>query len=255
MHLHLAVAGDSDHNILWLSRCGDDRGDSRMLRVTSTHRDQPSRRSRREGEGHAHGDGAGAGRDRDPPALHRRRDATRTTRSSGSGATRASRTTRTAPTPSSSPTSSSPSTWSQNATNIVAQKYFRGTLGTPEREWSLRQVIDRVADTITDVGRARRLLRRRRRGRRVPRRAQVRPRAPARRVQLAGVVQHRREGRAAAGERVLHPRGRRHDGRRSSTGTARRASSSRAAPAPASTSRTSARRRSTSRAAAPRAAR
>ena len=33
-----------------------------------------------------------------------------------------------------------PVTWSQNATNIVAQKYFRGTLGTPERESSLRQV-------------------------------------------------------------------------------------------------------------------
>ncbi len=42
--------------------------------------------------------------------------------------------------------------WSQNATNIVAQKYFRGTLGTDEREWSLRQVIDRVADTITAWG-------------------------------------------------------------------------------------------------------
>src|SRR5438067_3706693 len=45
-----------------------------------------------------------------------------------------------------------PTTWSLNATNIVAQKYFRGTLGTPEREWSLRQVIDRVVDTITDWG-------------------------------------------------------------------------------------------------------
>ena len=41
-----------------------------------------------------------------------------------------------------------PVSWSLNATNIVAQKYFRGTLGTPERERSLRQVIDRVADTI-----------------------------------------------------------------------------------------------------------
>ena len=65
---------------------------------------------------------------------------------------RASRTTKTAATPSSSPTSSSRRRWSLNATNIVAQKYFRGTLGTPEREWSLRQVIDRVADTITDWG-------------------------------------------------------------------------------------------------------
>jgi ribonucleoside-diphosphate reductase alpha chain len=45
-----------------------------------------------------------------------------------------------------------PSTWSLNATNIVAQKYFRGTPGTPERESSLRQVIDRVADTIATWG-------------------------------------------------------------------------------------------------------
>jgi ribonucleoside-diphosphate reductase alpha chain len=45
-----------------------------------------------------------------------------------------------------------PTTWSVNASNIVAQKYFRGTIGTPEREWSLRQVIDRVADTITGWG-------------------------------------------------------------------------------------------------------
>ena len=45
-----------------------------------------------------------------------------------------------------------PITWSQNATNIVAQKYFRGQLGTPARETSLRQVIDRVAGTITTWG-------------------------------------------------------------------------------------------------------
>ena len=45
-----------------------------------------------------------------------------------------------------------PVTWSMNATNILAQKYFRGTLNTPERERSLRQVIDRVADTITAWG-------------------------------------------------------------------------------------------------------
>jgi len=45
-----------------------------------------------------------------------------------------------------------PTTWSLNATNIVAQKYFRGTPGTPERESSLRQVIDRVVDTITTWG-------------------------------------------------------------------------------------------------------
>jgi len=45
-----------------------------------------------------------------------------------------------------------PETWSVNATNILAQKYFRGTLGTAEREHSLKQVIDRVVDTITAWG-------------------------------------------------------------------------------------------------------
>ncbi|HUQ62714.1 MAG TPA: LAGLIDADG family homing endonuclease [Acidimicrobiales bacterium] len=45
-----------------------------------------------------------------------------------------------------------PVTWSLNATNIVAQKYFRGLMGSPERETSLRQVIDRVADTVTAWG-------------------------------------------------------------------------------------------------------
>ncbi len=45
-----------------------------------------------------------------------------------------------------------PVSWSQNATNIVAQKYFRGTIGTPERESSLKQVVDRIADTITEWG-------------------------------------------------------------------------------------------------------
>jgi ribonucleoside-diphosphate reductase alpha chain len=45
-----------------------------------------------------------------------------------------------------------PSSWSQNATNIVAQKYFRGTLGTPQRESSVRQLVGRVVDTITRWG-------------------------------------------------------------------------------------------------------
>ena len=45
-----------------------------------------------------------------------------------------------------------PESWSVNATNILSQKYFRGTLNTDEREWSLRQVADRVADTITAWG-------------------------------------------------------------------------------------------------------
>ena len=45
-----------------------------------------------------------------------------------------------------------PSTFSVNATNILAQKYFRGTLNTDERETSLKQVADRVVDTITTWG-------------------------------------------------------------------------------------------------------
>ena len=45
-----------------------------------------------------------------------------------------------------------PKSWSQNATNIVAQKYFRGTLGTPQRESSVRQLAGRVVDTIRGWG-------------------------------------------------------------------------------------------------------
>ncbi len=46
-----------------------------------------------------------------------------------------------------------PKSWSQNATNIVAQKYFRGQLGTDKRESSVKQMIGRVAGTISDWGR------------------------------------------------------------------------------------------------------
>ncbi len=45
-----------------------------------------------------------------------------------------------------------PASWSVNATNILAQKYFRGTLGTPERETSLKTVVNRIVDTITNWG-------------------------------------------------------------------------------------------------------
>jgi ribonucleoside-diphosphate reductase alpha chain len=46
-----------------------------------------------------------------------------------------------------------PKSWSQNATNIVAQKYFRGRVGSPERESSVKQMISRVAGTIAGWGR------------------------------------------------------------------------------------------------------
>ncbi|MGH9804227.1 MAG: vitamin B12-dependent ribonucleotide reductase, partial [Candidatus Acidiferrales bacterium] len=45
-----------------------------------------------------------------------------------------------------------PADWSQTATNIVASKYFHGLRGTPERETSVRQLIRRVADTMTQWG-------------------------------------------------------------------------------------------------------
>ena len=46
-----------------------------------------------------------------------------------------------------------PKSWSQNATNIVAQKYFRGRMDSPERESSVKQMIGRVAGTIAEWGR------------------------------------------------------------------------------------------------------
>ena len=48
-----------------------------------------------------------------------------------------------------------PTTWSQNATNIVSQKYFRGQIGNPAREHSVKQMIGRVAGTIAGWGRER----------------------------------------------------------------------------------------------------
>ena len=105
-----------------------------------------------------------------------------------------------------------PVDWSLNATNIVAQKYFRGTIGTPEREWSLKQVADRVADTIADWGR--------RDGYFVDDRE-----ADAFRDELKYLIVTQRaafnspvwfnigvEGRAEARKCVLHFVGRRHDG-------------------------------------------
>src|SRR6266576_3418893 len=46
-----------------------------------------------------------------------------------------------------------PKFWSQTATNIVAQKYFRGRMASPEREFSVKQMIGRVVTTIGTWGR------------------------------------------------------------------------------------------------------
>src|SRR5713226_2616354 len=45
-----------------------------------------------------------------------------------------------------------PKAWSLMATNVVVSKYFRGPLGSPQREHSVRQMIGRVVDTITRWG-------------------------------------------------------------------------------------------------------
>ena len=45
-----------------------------------------------------------------------------------------------------------PSFWSQLATNVICSKYFYGEVGTPEREYSVRQLVHRVARTIADWG-------------------------------------------------------------------------------------------------------
>jgi ribonucleoside-diphosphate reductase alpha chain len=45
-----------------------------------------------------------------------------------------------------------PDSWSVNAANIVTTKYFRGAVGSPQREWSLKQLIDRVVGTYEQAG-------------------------------------------------------------------------------------------------------
>src|SRR4029078_12055865 len=45
-----------------------------------------------------------------------------------------------------------PDFWSVNAANIVTTKYFRGAVGPPQREWSLRQLIDRVVGKYRQAG-------------------------------------------------------------------------------------------------------
>src|SRR5947209_6006765 len=46
-----------------------------------------------------------------------------------------------------------PKFWSQTATNIVAQKYFRGRMSSPERERSVKQMIGRIVGTVGTWGR------------------------------------------------------------------------------------------------------
>jgi ribonucleoside-diphosphate reductase alpha chain len=47
-----------------------------------------------------------------------------------------------------------PNFWSMTATNVVASKYFRGKLTSPDREWSVKQMVDRVVNRIASFGSA-----------------------------------------------------------------------------------------------------
>ena len=104
-----------------------------------------------------------------------------------------------------------PKPWSQQATNIVVSKYFRGHVGSPERERSVKQLIGRVVDTITAWAQQAELLRVRRGAVGVQRRSEAPARRAEGRLQQPGVVQLRlREGAAVLG--LLHQLRRRHDG-------------------------------------------
>ena len=99
-----------------------------------------------------------------------------------------------------------PKTWTQNATNIVAQKYFRGQPGSPERETSVKQMVSRVAGRIAEAGREAGYFATRRGRRRLRGRADLDPGQPEGRLQQPGLVQRRLEAaRLRAGLGLLHP--------------------------------------------------
>ena len=104
-----------------------------------------------------------------------------------------------------------PRNWSQQATNIVVSKYFRGQIGTPERERSVKQLIGRVVDTITGWARAQKYFASEDALVVVQPRAEAPARLSEGGVQQSGLVQLRlREGAAVLG--VLHQLGAGHDG-------------------------------------------
>ena len=114
-----------------------------------------------------------------------------------------------------------PDFWSVNAANIVTTKYFRGAVGTDVREWSLRQLIDRVVHKYRAGRRGARLLRLGRRRRDLRARADLDAAAPGVQLQLPGLVQ-RRHDVAAAGVAPASSSPSTTRWTRSSTGTARK---------------------------------
>ncbi len=104
-----------------------------------------------------------------------------------------------------------PKSWSQTATNIVVQKYFHGRMGTPERETSVRQLIERVAGTITGYGEKGGYFKTAADRDAFHDELAHDPRQPGRLLQFPRLVQ-RRHRRAPAGLRLLHQLVRRLDG-------------------------------------------
>ena len=84
-----------------------------------------------------------------------------------------------------------PAAWSQLATNVVVSKYFYGEIHTPEREHSVKQLVHRVARTIADWGIADGYFKTTAGRRELLPRPGLALRPPARRLQLAGLVQRR----------------------------------------------------------------
>ena len=104
-----------------------------------------------------------------------------------------------------------PKNWSQTATNIVVSKYFHGQIGTPQRERSVRQLVERVVRTMTEWGVQGRILCLGRGCRGVSRRTGIPASESVCRVQLARVVQLRHRAQSAM-LGLLHQLRRRYDG-------------------------------------------
>ena len=104
-----------------------------------------------------------------------------------------------------------PSTWSVNASTIVTTKYFRGAVDTDAREWSLKQLIDRVVSTYVKAGRDYGYFTTPGDADGLRARADLAAGQPVLLLQLPGLVQ-RRHPVAPAGLGLLHPLGRRLDG-------------------------------------------
>ena len=103
-----------------------------------------------------------------------------------------------------------PAFWSQLATNVVVSKYFRGHIGTPGRERSVKQLIDRVVNTITAWAQTQRYFRDGGGPGRLQGGADPPPRPPEDGLQQPGLVQRRRGGQAAV-LGLLHQLRRGHD--------------------------------------------